>query len=100
MLTPLRFEIHANNSGRYKSDQDLEWNDAPPFAIPTGVNGSGKTPLLELLAYKLTGTEHSQLYDRSQVQVTVSPDSFGSESVLFFPSAWDMQSAPAVGVAQ
>jgi predicted ATPase len=100
VLTPLRFEIQANNSGRYKSIQNLEWDDVPPFALLTGVNGSGKTHLLELLAYKLTGTTHPQLYDLNQVQVTVSPDKFGPESVLYLPSAWDMHSAPAVGVAQ
>ena len=72
----------------------------PPFAILTGVNGSGKTQLLELLAYKLTGTIHPQNHDLNQIQVTVSPETFGPESVLYLPSAWDMQNAPALGVAQ
>ena len=35
---------------RYKSLQDgLEWNDIPSFAVITGVNGVGKTQLLEAL---------------------------------------------------
>ena len=100
MLAPLRFEIRAPNSGRYKSIQDLVWDDVPPFAILTGVNGSGKTHLLELLAYKLTGTIHPQNLDLNQLQVIVSPETFGPESVLYLPSAWDMQTAPALGIAQ
>jgi hypothetical protein len=100
VLTPLRFEIRAKNSSRYKSIQDVTWDDIPSFAILTGINGSGKTHLLELLAYKLTGTLHPQNYDLSQIEVAVSPDTFGPESVLYLPSVWDMQSAPAVGIAQ
>ena len=35
---------------RYKSLQDgFEWNDIPPFAVVTGVNGVGKTQLLEVI---------------------------------------------------
>ena len=35
---------------RYKSLQEgFEWNDIPPFAVITGVNGVGKTQLLEAI---------------------------------------------------
>ncbi|MBO7114248.1 MAG: AAA family ATPase [Bacteroidaceae bacterium] len=35
---------------RYKSLQDgFAWNDIPPFAVITGVNGVGKTQLLEVI---------------------------------------------------
>lgn len=35
---------------RYKSLQEgFEWNDIPPFAVITGVNGVGKTQLLEVI---------------------------------------------------
>ncbi len=100
MSLPLRIEVQPLPSGHYKSIQTLVWDGVPPFAILTGVNGSGKTQFLELLAYKLTGTAHPQNIDLSQVNVTASPESFGPESVLYLPSAWDMQSTPAIGIAQ
>jgi predicted ATPase len=99
VLSPLRIEVKAKQPGQhYKSIGDLVWGDVPPFAILTGVNGSGKTHLLELLAYRLTGTTHPQNVEMNQLDLSVTPESFGPESVLYLPSAWDMQSAPALGV--
>jgi predicted ATPase len=100
VLAPLRIEVQPRQSAHYKSIEDLVWDNVPPFAILTGVNGSGKTHLLELLAYKITGTTHPQNVDLNKIDVSVTPESFGPESVLYLPSAWDMQSAPALGVAQ
>jgi len=37
--------------GQYGSISELEWRGIPPLAILTGINGSGKTQLLEILAY-------------------------------------------------
>lgn len=37
--------------GRYRSISDLEWLNVPPFAVITGVNGSGKSQLLEVIAH-------------------------------------------------
>lgn len=100
VVAPLRIEIRPQGSGRYKSIQNLVWDNVPSLAIITGANGSGKTQLLDLLAYKLTGTHHPQNYDLNQMQVSVAPEAFGPESVLYLPSAWDMNSAPALGLAQ
>ena len=36
--------------GTHASIRDLEWNDVPPFAILTGVNGAGKSQLLRAIA--------------------------------------------------
>jgi len=37
--------------GQHGSISNLEWPDVPPFAVITGVNGAGKSQLLEVLAY-------------------------------------------------
>lgn len=42
--------IDIRIEGRYKSISDLEWLNVPPFAVITGVNGSGKSQLLEVIA--------------------------------------------------
>ena len=40
--------------GQYKSLNNFEWNQIPKFAVIVGPNGSGKTPLPELIYESLT----------------------------------------------
>src|SRR5262249_40325158 len=55
-IQPLSITILPRaNGGRYKSISNLVWNDIPSFAVLTGKNGSGKTQLLEVLAYHYSG---------------------------------------------
>lgn len=84
---------------KYKSIDSLVWEKIPPFAVITGLNGSGKTQLLEVLAYKLTGTTpHGG--DLSGLQLSVTGDSFGAESVAYLPSRWEVTPAAHVGIPQ
>lgn len=76
------------------------WDNVPAFAVLTGLNGSGKTQLLEVLAYRLTNTMHPQVGDLTQVRVSISGDKFGPESVAFIPSRWDIGGSPVLGVAE
>ena len=92
-LTPLRIEIGGPGSLPYKSISELVWEDIPPLAVLTGVNGSGKTHLLELLAYKLTQTFHPELGDLAKVKLSVAGDAFSPDVVAFLPNRWDI---PAV----
>ena len=44
---------------RYKSLQEgFEWSNIPPFAVITGVNGVGKTQLLEAIRGRTNGANH------------------------------------------
>jgi energy-coupling factor transporter ATP-binding protein EcfA2 len=54
-IGPLSVVISAKDGDRYKSISSLIWNDVPGFAILTGKNGSGKTQLLEVLAFHFSG---------------------------------------------
>src|SRR5574341_967596 len=99
-LVPIRIEIGGPGSKPYKSIDHVVWDDVPPFAVLTGLNGSGKTQLLEILAYRLTNTLHPQLGDLSQVKVTISGDSLSTDSVAFVPSRWDIGATPVLGIAQ
>src|SRR6266850_143648 len=90
-LAPLRIEIGGSSSSvSFKSIDSLVWDDIPSLAVLTGLNGSGKTQLLELLAYKLTGTPHPTHGDLSQVQLAVTGDKFDAGSVAYLPSRWDI----------
>lgn len=42
--------INIRIEGQHGSLTDLQWPDVPPFAVVTGVNGSGKSQLLEVIA--------------------------------------------------
>lgn len=43
-------KISLKLTSRYKSLQEgFEWNEIPSFAVITGVNGVGKTQLLEVI---------------------------------------------------
>lgn len=66
---------------RYKSLQEgFEWNDIPPFAVITGINGVGKTQLLEVIK------GHSDSLDnrgRSIQIVREITSSKGPENLIF-----------------
>ena|SRR5215468_2944816 len=50
---PLSIKLGSETSKPYKSVDLVEWENIPPFAVLTGVNGSGKTQFLQALAYRL-----------------------------------------------
>lgn len=95
----LKIEITCTPGLKYKSIENLIWENVPPFAVITGLNGSGKTQLLEVLAYKLTGTTpHGQ--SLSGLQVSITGDKFGPESVTYIPSRWEFSPAAHVGIPE
>lgn len=83
----------------YKSIDNLEWENVPRFAVITGLNGSGKTQLLEVLAYKLTGTNPHGMNLRN-LQVSILGESFEPDSVAYLPSRWNFTSDAQVGIAE
>jgi hypothetical protein len=99
-VNPLGIFIGGDASKPYKSIGDLSWLDIPCFAVLTGLNGSGKTQLLELLAYRLTDTDHPSLGDYiRQVKVTVTGDNFGPADVAWSPSLTNFSGATALSLA-
>lgn len=84
---------------KYKSIDNLVWENVPPFAVITGLNGSGKTQLLEVLAYKLTGTTPHGV-NLSGLNLSITGDSFGADSVAYLPSRWEVTPVAHVGIPQ
>lgn len=75
------------------------WENVPTFAVITGLNGSGKTQLLEVLAHKLTGTS-PQGNSLRGLELEITGDLFGAESVAYLPSRWEMTPIAHVGIPQ
>lgn len=66
---------------RYKSLQEgFEWNDIPAFAVITGVNGVGKTQLLEVIKGR---SESPGTHGRSHQIVREITSSRGPENLIF-----------------
>jgi ABC-type transport system involved in cytochrome c biogenesis ATPase subunit len=78
----------GENQGRYKSIERLTWADIPPFAILTGINGSGKSQLLELLGHKLSGLSNGM---SDAISCNVTGDTFGGDSVVYVGGSQPLQ---------
>lgn len=70
---------------RYKSlQQGFEWNDIPSFAVITGVNGVGKTQLLEVINGRSNGPDS---HGRTPQIVREITSSRGPENLIFSDNA-------------
>src|SRR5437660_1372930 len=100
-LVPITIEVGSANSKSYKSIKHLIWRDIPSFVVLTGLNGSGKTQLLEILAYRMTGTVNTSYPDLNAIEVKVTGDNtITPESVAYLPSNWDITGHAVLGIAQ
>ena len=73
--------ISLKLSTRYKSLQEgFEWNEIPPFAVITGVNGVGKTQLLEVIKGR---SEKTDRHGRAIPIVREITSPSGPESLIF-----------------
>lgn len=91
-------------SGEYKSIKQFEWLNIPPLSVITGINGTGKTQLLELINYYY----HRELYDK-QVnkdrgntfpQMTIENFNINKEDVVFLTSEFGLKNVGVVDLAE
>lgn len=95
--SPFHLEITSNGAG-YKSISDLKWHNIPDFSILTGRNGSGKTQLLEVLVYHLTGTRPQQaVFD---INVKVEGTRYEADQVAHVPSTGRFSGGGGASIAQ
>lgn len=94
---PFRIDIVPNGHG-YKSVKKLTWDNIPDFSIVTGRNGSGKTQLLEILAYHFTGTRPPQ--SPLGVSVAAHGVALDADEVGFVPSTGRFTGGGGASVAQ
>jgi len=96
-LPPITIHLGSESSPRYKSIGRIEWRDIPPFAVLTGLNGAGKSQLLELLARKLTQATHPD--SLAQIDLRVDGDKFDPADVAYVPSDWRATGAVQLSLA-
>src|SRR5271154_6517118 len=100
-LSPLTLQIGDANSPPYKSIRQVIWADIPPFAVLTGVNGSGKTQLLEVLAYRLSQvTPHGQLTTLNAIPVKTSGEAITPQDMAYLPSAENRLQIDEINIGQ
>jgi ABC-type Mn2+/Zn2+ transport system ATPase subunit len=87
ILEPLSIELGNNKSKPYKAIDNISWDDIPPFAVLTGRNGSGKTQLLQVLAYKLSGATNQQYPELNEMPFTIAGDNIGRHEIAYMPNA-------------
>jgi predicted ATPase len=88
ILPPLSIELGTENSKPYKSIQKIAWQDIPPFAVLTGVNGSGKTQFLQALALRLTyPTPNPHQQTPIDMPLIVNGAAIGPHEVAYLPSS-------------
>ncbi len=92
--------LGGGKSTPYKSIDDLAWENLPNFAILTGLNGGGKSQLLEVLAYGISNTHHPRNNQLLGIDVTVIGDTFGADDVAYVPASGTFSNDMALGVAQ
>jgi energy-coupling factor transporter ATP-binding protein EcfA2 len=86
-LAALSIELGSDTSEPYKSIDRITWTEIPPLAVLTGLNGSGKTQLLQVLAYKLANVRHQQYPQLNAMPLKVSGDDIGPHEIAYLPSA-------------
>lgn len=85
--SPLSIRLGGPNSAPYKSIDLVEWQDIPPFAVLTGPNGTGKTQLLQVLAYKFANIPLRQYPTLGALPFENSGELIGPHEIAYLPNA-------------
>lgn len=73
-------------SGEYKSIKPpLDWLDIPSFAALSGLNGAGKTQLLEVVFNKVHSSRNPNK-EFASIQIEINDEQFSPDEIMFIPS--------------
>lgn len=100
VLPPLHIAFDIPSGRSYKSLTRLEWNDVTPFAVLTGRNGTGKTQLLEFLAWRLTDSNFPGPDQFRDVAIKITGATFSADEIVFIPSNQQLQHPPAASFSE
>lgn len=87
------FSIGGSGSAAYKSIDHVEWRNIPKLAVITGVNGSGKSQLLELLAHKLANVSAFNSAQVGHVKLKIHGADLSPADVAYSPARSEVSNA-------
>src|SRR5687768_14116394 len=79
---------------KFKSITAFEWNDIPNFAVITGINGTGKSQLLQLI--------HANIIDNGilpQVRLAIKGKEIKRHEVTFLAGEWQLEETNRISLA-
>lgn len=101
VVSQFSITVSPRDNGSYKSISNIEWKNIPGFAILTGRNGSGKTQILELMAYHFSGAQYEPGTDKPlPVIVNTTGSAYDADQIAFVPSSGKFSGGVPSSVAQ
>ncbi|MDQ3132688.1 MAG: hypothetical protein M3Q99_18215 [Acidobacteriota bacterium] len=80
-------------TGKYKSITDFVWNDIPNFVVITGINGTGKSQLLELIYITLINR------NGTTERVSIAGKTIQPDEVTFLKGEWQLDNTGNVDLS-
>jgi AAA15 family ATPase/GTPase len=89
-------------TGKYKSLKDFEWSDIPKLAIITGLNGAGKSQLLELINefLKKTYKGSRDFSNINPINMEISDTQFIASDVVYLQGEWQLNESKSIDLAE
>lgn len=88
-------------TGRYKSIKEFEWNNIPKLAIITGLNGAGKSQLLELIEEYIYQPYRSQnVFPKPDLIPLFITEVFDASEVTYLKGEWSLNESTDVDLAK
>ncbi|KQY45316.1 hypothetical protein ASD46_09355 [Rhizobium sp. Root491] len=101
VVSEFSLAVSPRDGASYKSISNVVWNNIPDFAILTGRNGSGKTQILELLAYHFSGAYHRPGRDEPlPVIVNTAGVTYEAHEIAYVPSSGKFSGGVPSSVAE
>lgn len=88
-------------NGKYKSLKDFEWNNIPKLAIITGLNGAGKSQLLELIHEFLKKSYNEPgISSINTINLQITNAHFEAFDVIYLKGEWQLNESNDINLAE
>ena len=83
--------------GKYKSIENIDWQDIPKFSVITGKNGTGKSQLLDLIKVGVT-RQWIGIPNPGNGNPKITGRLFRTEDLVFLRGEWTLDNLGAIGL--